>query len=68
MFTYINKAVMELEAHDRGKAPGLSNQSLLHDIPDHEFGSRARFRVMAWPELRGGHSYVKEDEWKQRRH
>lgn len=63
---------MELEAHDRRKAPGLSSKGLLHDIPDYGFGFRARPGVITGTELHGGCPgyYVEEEEERkeERRH
>ena len=57
--SYINKAIMELKAHDGGDAPGFSNQGFDHDISDDEFGIWACLRVKIWPELGCcGHGYV----------
>lgn len=66
--THINKAIMKLEAHDRGKAPGLSNKSLLHDISDYDFSLGTSSAVITGAELQGRSGYyVEEEERKEER-
>lgn len=67
LLAYIDKAIMELQTHNRGCAPGFSDHGPPHHLSHNQFSFWAGLGVETRLQLRGSNSCLYKEEGEDKR-